>query len=153
MRASKGLRRLLLSYLVSLGVFAVLAAFVVWVGGSVGAFLNNLVLLGLIVMMIAWLVIGYFAGASPSTYIRPDTDGMILLSRSQRLILPQDNPEVMKDLENKLMGTQSDIMMWATGNAILCLGLGILFYLVPVAAVVGLIAAVAVLGALLARSA
>ncbi len=153
MRESKALRRLLLSYLVLLGIFAVLAAVVVWVSGPIGVFLNGLLLLGFVVMMIAWLVIGYFAGASPSTYIRPDTDEMILLSRSRRLILPQDNPEVMKDLENKLMGTQSDIMMWATGNAVLSLGLGILFYLAPAAAVVGLVAAVVALGALLARSA
>ncbi len=149
MRMTKALRRLLQGYAAALAVLAALAVAVLLIGGSVASFLSGAVLFGLIVLMVVWLIVAYYAGASPSTYLRPDMSEMVLLLRDDRLILPQDNPQVMEDAKEKMVGSQSDVLVWAGANAVLCFGLGYLFYLSPFDAAVALGVAVAALGLLL----
>jgi hypothetical protein len=151
-RLTRNLRRLLEGYLAAL-VFLVSLGVGSWIlGGDVGGFLDSVVWSGLFLATIAWLVVAYFAGASPETYLQPDQARFVMLSRSGPLILPQDNPEVMKDLKDKLVGNQSDVMLWAGGNAVLCFGLGILFYFAPLVTIIGLVAIVVAIGLVLLRS-
>lgn len=152
MRLTRNLRRLLEGHLVALALLAATGGLAVLLGGNLGSLLSSAVLWGLFLAMSAWLVVAYFAGASPETYLRADTDQLTLMWRSPSLVLPEDNPAVMEDLKKKLVGNQSDVMMWAGGNAVLCFGLGLLFLFLPVVTLLGLVAAIAGIGTLLARS-
>lgn len=131
-------RRLLIGYLAALILLAGMAAAVVLLGDSGGSALNGAVLFGLTVVMIAWLVIAYFASATPGSVLRPMTGEMVLLTRDPALVLPQHNPEVIEDLRDKLTGTGPDMTVFAAANVGLCLGLAVLFYCSPPAALVAL---------------
>ncbi len=152
MRLTRPLRKLLEGYLVGLATLVGIGGAGLALGGGSGSLLDNAVVLGLFVAMGVWLAVAYFAGASPETYLRPDESGIVLATQSSALVLPQDSPEVMQDLKEKLVGSQSDIMMWAGGNAGLCFVLGILFHVAPLPTVVALGIGSAAIATLLVRS-
>ncbi len=98
---------------------------------------------------VGWLVIAYFSGGFVATYRAPITNPwMYAVPDRDSLVLPNDSPEVMEDLKEK-MSNQIGGMVLAAVSGVGFFGLSILFYYLPFAGFASLIGIVMTLGILL----